>query len=70
MKVRIWSKKHTQEMLKQLRKDGFEVNKKHEGFYEAFDGKIKIFSCMVGQADYICRLNPNYFDTESWVGDH
>jgi len=65
MKVRLWSKQYTQSVLKDLRKKGFEVKKENDGFYKAFDNDIEVFSCLLGRNDYICRLNPDYFDTES-----
>ena len=70
MVARIWTKKETQQTLKELRHNGYKVEKIHTGFYKAWDveGYIipneLVFSALLMRNGYICRLNPDYFDAE------
>ena len=71
MIARIWTKKETQQTLKEFRKWGYKVEKIHPGFYKVWDGEgfispeVLVFSALLFRGSgYICRLNPDYFDAE------
>lgn len=73
MKTRVLDKKVTQQILRNLKKNGIKVEKVSEGFYKCYDSfldenhevvKEEVFSAMVGRNNYLCRYNPNYFDNK------
>tara|TARA_R100000951_G_scaffold33631_1_gene28467 strand:+ start:2650 stop:2877 length:228 start_codon:yes stop_codon:yes gene_type:complete len=74
MKARILSKKITQQILRNLKRNGIEVEKVDEGFYKCYDYTLNdnyevvkepVFYAMIGRKDYLCRFNPDYFNEES-----
>jgi hypothetical protein len=73
MKARVLGKKVTQQILRDLKKNGIAVKKVTEGFYKCYDSfldenhevvKEEVFSAMVGRNNYLCRFNPDYFGNE------
>jgi len=73
MKAKILSKKITQQILRTLKRNNYEVEKVDEGFYKCYDYTLNdnyevvkepVFYAMIGRNDYLCRCNPLYFDKE------
>jgi hypothetical protein len=53
----VFSKPQTQQVIKDLRAAGYNVNQKSQGFYEChLDGNL-IFAAMVGNRGYLVRYD-------------
>lgn len=56
MKVQIFSKVQTQKVIRDLRKAGYEVERKTNGYECHLDGAL-IFAAMVGSRGYLVRYD-------------
>lgn len=65
MSTHIWTKKETQQTIKQLRAEGITVNKIDDGFYKAFVNDIQIFSALIGHYGYLVTLNNDFLGVEN-----
>lgn len=60
--VRVWSKKYTQDVIKALKKSGYEVTKSESGIYELhFDGML-LFVALTGCNGYMVRYAEKLLD--------
>ena len=60
MKTRIWKKKYTQEVIRELRKAGYQVDRLDAGYQCEFEGNV-IFAAMKGSSGYLVRHHPKLF---------
>ena len=57
---RVWSKKQTQQTIKDLRTNGYDVEKLSNGYEVKLDGNL-IFKAMIGNNSYLIRYDANLF---------
>lgn len=56
MIARVWSKKFTQQMIRDLRKAGYNVERTNDGYALYFRGEV-IFRAMNGRSTYLVRYD-------------
>ena len=66
MTSKVWSKKQTQQTIRDLRKAGYDVVKQSEGFYKCeivndAGQSVSIFTALIGHNGYLVKHHPKLF---------
>ena len=67
--VRVWSKRQTQQTIRDMRRAGYNVGKLSDGFYKILDDNgdvwsrdgVDLFCAMVGTRGYLVSYHPELF---------